>query len=54
MSAADLRRDRLFHSDNDQACHKECDRLEVTSTLEKHNLMVNGRKHIPSIQGIER
>jgi hypothetical protein len=25
------------------------DRLEITSTLEKHNMIVNGRKHIPSI-----
>ena len=45
LSAADRRRDRLFHPDNDRACHKECDKLEVTSTLEKHNTIVKGRKH---------
>src|SRR4030066_2152833 len=28
---------------------KNGDRLEITSTLEKHNMIVNGRKHIPSI-----
>ncbi|MCE8425958.1 MAG: hypothetical protein J5U17_09310 [Candidatus Methanoperedens sp.] len=28
---------------------KNGDRLEITSTLEKHNMIVNGRKHLPSI-----
>jgi hypothetical protein len=28
---------------------KNGDRLEITSTLEKFNMIVNGRKHIPSI-----